>query len=620
MRNNFIKVAAISPNVVLGDIEKNVFHIINSFNSIPQSGSIDVVVYPELCLTGYTLGDLFLNEGILDLNNKVKKGLEDLCEWSSKITQIIIIGAPLEYNNCLYNCAVVISGGKILGIVPKSCIPTYDEFYEGRWFNSGKNMKNHYILDNIPFGTDIIFRSKGYSFGIEICEDLWAPIPPSSKLALAGAEIIFNLSASNEIARKNDYLRSLISNQSARCICGYVYASAGFGESSTDLVYFPKEYIYENGECISSDQSRFDNPDDYKYEASFIDLNKIRLLRRKNTTFRDQAITEGYRYINFNSRDFPTMVIIRKYSKYPFRCPGFKLIEIFNIQVQSLRRRLRSTTGNVVIGVSGGSDSTLALLVAYEAVKSEGNGKVYGITMPCYGTTNRTKTNAMKLMDGLGDVVVPVKINISSAVTQHRKDIGLDRNDFSTTYENCQARERTQVLMDYANKVNAIVLGTGDMSELALGWCTYNADHMSMYNVNASIPKTLVLPLIEYMSNKYGNEVKMVINDILDTPVSPELLPNQLTENSVGPYVLHDFFLYHLMRSGWNYSILYQIACITFKGEFSAEEIRKWIDVFKSRFIGQQFKRNCMPDGPKVGTISLSPRGDWRMPSDINIR
>lgn len=629
MINNFVKVVSMSPNVALGDIEKNVFHIRNSFNSIIEK-DIDIIVYPELCLTGYSLGDVLVNNNLM--NKNVWSGLTTLAEWTLDLDDtVVIVGAPIEYNDSLYNCAVVMQSGEIKGIVPKSYIPNYGEFYEGRWFKSGKNIKSKMddITGNIPFGSNLIFRLNDCKFGIEICEDLWSPIPPSSSLSLAGAEIIFNLSASNELVGKNEYLKSLISNQSARCICGYVYSSAGYGESSTDLVFVPKGFIYENGSLIGEISNRFEKSTDYKYTVNQIDLNRIRLLRKQNSTFRDQSIDDGYNIVRLSSKlTLCRECISRSYDKKVFKSDDESLRDIFNIQVQGLIRRLDVTGGNIVVGVSGGSDSTLALLVAYEALKirQNSNEKIYGITMPCYGTTERTKSNSLRLMELLNDKVISEKILISKSVTQHRKDIGLDKEDRSVTYENCQARERTQVLMDYANKVGGIVLGTGDLSELALGWCTYNADHMSMYNVNGGVPKSLVKSLIRWYADQipitndnkdWVLELGNILHDILDTPVSPELLPNQVTENSVGPYELHEFFLYHILRSGWDKDTLLSIATNTFSDTYSIPEIKKWMNVFYKRFFTQQFKRNCLPDGPKVGTVSLSPRGDWRMPSDI---
>lgn len=621
----FVKVTTMSPNVVLGDVNKNVFHIKNQFNSDPNAWISDVILFPELCLTGYSLGDLFHNTNLV--NTDVWSGLEKLCSFQLEIIDsngscpIWIVGAPIEYNNSVYNCAIVLCNGRIEGIVPKSYLPNYKEFYESRWFASGLYIKDKEI-NKIKFGSNLIFETNSFKFGVELCEDLWAPLPPSTFLSLAGAEIIFNLSASNEVAGKDAYLKSLIANQSARCICGYIYSSSGYGESSTDVVYVPKSYIYENGQLLDEVKNKFNNISDYKSCTSDIDLNRIRLLRKQNTTFRGQTIIDGYSYVKLDI-NLSNCSLTRSYPRTTFSIDNLE--EVFNIQVTGLMRRLDATSGNVVIGVSGGSDSTLALLVCYEALKRRNNKneKIYGITMPCYGTTDRTKDNSLKMMDLLSDRVISKKILISKSVTQHRKDIELDKDDRSITYENCQARERTQVLMDYANKVGAIVVGTGDLSELALGWCTYNADHMSMYNVNVSVPKTLVKELIQWYANtycSYDNKLFDVLVDILQTPVSPELLPDQVTEDNVGPYELHDFFLYHIMRSGWDKEVLTEIATNTFKDTYKPKEIIKWLNVFYSRFMSQQFKRSCLPDGPKVGSVSLSPRGDWRMPSDIPTR
>lgn len=628
----FVKVTAISPNVSIGDINMNVFHIENSFNSCRDAWDSDVILYPELCLTGYSAGDLFTNNNLM--KGSVDFGIKELCGFSREYKdKIFIVGAPIESGNSLFNCAVVICNGEVLGIVPKCHLPNYSEFYEERWFKSGVGINKTIDLlgKQVKMKSGMIFSTDKFKFGVEICEDLWAPIPPSSSMCLCGAEIIFNLSASNELAGKNDYLMSLISNQSARCICGYVYSSAGWGESSTDLVYTPKSFIYENGRKIadSNVDDRFIRYSDYLSSSCEIDLNKIRLFRRQNSTFKNQSIqSDPDIFINGSYGNVKANNMIRRYDKIAFNGNNDYLKEIFNIQVTGLIRRLEVTSGNIVLGVSGGSDSTLALLVAYEAMKRrDTDGEmIYGITMPCYGTTERTKSNSLRLMELLNDRVIPEKILISKSVTQHRKDIGLDKDDRSITYENCQARERTQVLMDYANKVGGIVLGTGDLSELALGWCTYNADHMSMYNVNGGVPKSLVKSLIRWyidqisitLNNKeWVLELGNVLGDILDTPVSPELLPDQVTEDNIGPYELHEFFLYHILRSGWDPETLFEITEATFIKKYSYSEIEKWLNVFYRRFTQQQFKRSCLPDGPKVGTVSLSPRGDWRMPSDI---
>lgn len=612
----FVKVTAMSPNVVLGDVKQNVFHITNQFNSNFDAWNSDVIVFPELCLTGSTLGDLFINNNLVKCD--IWRGIDKLKEFQKNISghcPIFIVGAPIEYNNNLFNCAIVLHMGEIKGIVPKCYLKDDD-----RWFSSGSFIKDKDLM-GYKFGSNLIFNTGFFKFGIEIGDEMNSIVPPSSFLSLAGAEIIFNLGSSHEFLNNREF--STTCDISFRCKCGYVYASSGYGESSTDKVFVPKSIVSELGTNIDSISviDKFKSIKNYKSTSTEIDINKIRLSRKNDKSFKNQGIIDGYTEI-----EIPNLCqvesLTRKYDRHPFKTTA--LDKAFNIQVSGLIRRLDATSGNIVIGVSGGSDSTLALLVCYEALKRRDNKNemIHGITMPCYGTTDRTKDNSIRMMNLMSDKVIGKKIMISRSVTQHRKDIELDKDDRSITYENCQARERTQVLMDYANKVGAIVVGTGDMSELALGWCTYNADHMSMYNVNAGVPKTMVKDIIQWYANEYcrnNSELFDVLIDVLQTPVSPELLPDQVTENSVGPYELHDFFLYHIMKSGWDANTLKSIAIQTFRDEYDEPTITKWLNVFYKRFMSQQFKRSCMPDGPKITDISLSPRGSWIMPSDISI-
>ena len=548
---------------------------------------------------------------------------------------LIAVGCPLVHNNVLYNCACIIFDGKILGIVPKSYIPNYSEFYEKRWFTEAAMLIDESLTlsfqENIPFGTNLIFCAGDYKFGIEICEDLWVTIPPSSYLSLLGANIIGNLSASNELVSKKDYRVSLVSNQSARCMSSYIYSSAGVHESTTDLLFSGHLIISENG-SILKENNRFQRENDVI--TSCIDVFKLNSERLKNLSYRasSQIVPFKAQYINFNFNSTKITNFDRYIDKHPFvpsndhereeRCK-----EIFNIQASALAKRLEHTNlKKAVIGISGGLDSTLALLVVVKTFKLLGidNKNIITITMPGFGTTDRTYNNALTLCNELGTDLR--EINIVDAALQHFKDIGHDKDIHDVTYENVQARERTQILMDLANKEGGLLIGTGDLSELALGWCTYNGDHMSMYSVNPSIPKTLVRYLVKYVAEKESNqEVSHTLLDILDTPVSPELLPKgekgdivQKTEDIVGPYELHDFFLYHFIKHGSSKERILLLAETAFKADYSKEEIEKWLDKFIYRFFTQQFKRSALPDGPKVGSISLSPRGDWRMPSDAS--
>ena len=625
----FIRVGAVVPKLKVADTEFNCNEIIKQIE-VASNNKIQIIVFPELCVTGYTCQDLFEQDTLLE---EAEKALNKILDYTNNLDIICIIGMPIKAENQLFNTAVVIQKGKILGIVPKTFIPNYGEFYEKRWFASSKNAnkKEIEILDQkVPFGIDLLFKDKENNeicFGIEICEDIWAVEPPSNKLALLGANIIFNLSASNEVIGKKEYRRDLVKMQSAKTISGYVYCSCGVNESTADLVFSGESMIFENGSCLINNQ-RFN----FESNMIFTEIDTKRLAndRRKNISFMGNPVDLEYREIKINIPD-NIENLTREYSKTPFVPEDKKKIseiceEILNIQSYGLAKRLLHTNINkTIIGISGGLDSTLAFLViikAYEILNLP-KEKIIAITMPGFGTTSRTHNNSMKLINEYGATFR--EINITKSSLQHFEDIGHDKNIKDVTYENAQARERTKILMDIANKENGLVVGTGDLSELALGWCTYNGDHMSMYSVNASIPKTLVKYIIKWVADNSKEECKNIINDILDTPISPELLPpdengniEQKTEEQVGPYILHDFFLYHFLRYGAEPKKIYILACKTFKNDFKKEEIKHWLQVFIKRFFTQQFKRNCMPDGPKVGTVSLSPRGDLRMPSDAS--
>lgn len=625
----FVRVGAVVPKLKVADTEFNCNEIIKQIE-VASNNKIQIIVFPELCVTGYTCQDLFEQDTLLE---EAEKALNKILDYTNNLDIICIIGMPIKAENQLFNTAVVTQKGKILGIVPKTFIPNYGEFYEKRWFASSKNAnkKEIEILDQkVPFGIDLLFKDKENNeicFGIEICEDIWAVEPPSNKLALLGANIIFNLSASNEVIGKKEYRRDLVKMQSAKTISGYVYCSCGVNESTADLVFSGESMIFENGSCLSNNER-------FKFESNIIfteiDTKRLANDRRKNISFMGDSVDLEYREIKINIPD-NIEDLTREYSKTPFVPEDKKKIseiceEILNIQSYGLAKRLLHTNINkTIIGISGGLDSTLAFLViikAYEILNLP-KEKIIAITMPGFGTTSRTHNNSMKLINEYGATFR--EINITKSSLQHFEDIGHDKNIKDVTYENAQARERTKILMDIANKENGLVVGTGDLSELALGWCTYNGDHMSMYSVNASIPKTLVKYIIKWVADNSKEECKNIINDILDTPISPELLPpdengniEQKTEEQVGPYILHDFFLYHFLRYGAEPKKIYILACKTFKNDFKKEEIKHWLQVFIKRFFTQQFKRNCMPDGPKVGTVSLSPRGDLRMPSDAS--
>ena len=626
----FIRVGAIVNKLALANPLKNAEVIIKEIKKAETLG-VSIVTTPELSLTGYTCGDLFLQEQLLDDSIKA---LEKVLNETKDIDIISILGMPLRHDNQLFNCAVVITKGKILGVIPKTYIPNYQEFYEARWFSSSKELitEEIEILDQlVPITTNILFQDKTLkeaTFGIEICEDLWTVNPPSNNHALAGATMIFNLSSSNELIGKQEYRKSLVSSQSARTIAAYIYASSGVMESTSDILFGGASMIYENG-SILAENKRFEL--ESNIITADIDVLKLANDRIKNRSFMKNTNLEEYKIIKLDIKD-NIKELNREYKEYPF-VPSNELErnkrceEIIEIQSTALARRLIQV-GNpkCVIGMSGGLDSTLAFLVivkAYEKLKRNPKD-IIGITMPGFGTTDRTYQNSIDLVKEYGGTLK--EISIKDAALLHMKDIGLPETDRSVTYENIQARERTQILMDVANMENGLVIGTGDLSELALGWCTYNGDHMSMYAVNTSIPKTLVRYLVAWVKDTTDGKKKEVLQDILDTPISPELLPPdeagnilQKTESSIGPYVLHDFYLYHFLRYGATPKKIYTLAKHTFKNSFSKEEIKKWLKVFIRRFFTQQFKRNCIPDGVKVGSISLSPRGDLRMPSDASM-
>ena len=625
MTYGFIKVAAAVPSIKVADVDYNIQQI-ESLAAQAEGQGVEVMVTPELCVTGYSCQDLFREQLLLD---KAEEGILRLLDFTRKLDVIIIVGCPVVINSLLYNCAVMVQHGQVLGIVPKTYLPNYGEFYEKRWFASAQDMNPADIsvaggLVKVSAEPLLIKTCHGVKFGVEICEDVWAPIPPSNNLALAGADIIFNLSASDELIGKHKYLCSLLAQQSARTISGYVYASAGFGESTQDVVYGGNAMVFENGKLLVEGERFTLQP---QIKIAQLDVEKLRTERRHNTTFIN-AQREAYANVVdaklVSQHDFE---LIRDIDPHPFIPKNEDMQvsceEILNIQVSGLIKRLYHINAQkAVIGISGGLDSTLALLVTVKAFDKLGLDRkgIIGITMPGFGTTDRTYQNAMKLMQTLG--VTIREISIAKAVTQHFEDIGHDIKIHDITYENSQARERTQILMDVANQVNGIVVGTGDLSELALGWATYNGDHMSMYGVNAGVPKTLIRYLVSYVAGEMATDTLL---DIIDTPISPELIPadeqgriKQKTEDLVGPYELHDFFIYYFLRYGFSPSKIFVMAQKAFANDYDDETIKKWLKTFCKRFFTQQFKRSCLPDGPKVGTVSLSPRGDWRMPSDAS--
>lgn len=624
MKDGYIRVAAGSFETSIANVKNNSENICNLINEAYYNDA-RVLVLPELCLTGYTCEDLFNQDRLL---NEAKQQLQTIITATNNKDLITIVGLPYQHLNSLYNVAAVIHQGALLALVPKTHIPNYQEFYEARRFEQApkENTLTNFNGQKIPFGTHYVFASttnSDFKFGVEICEDLWLPDAPSTKLALNGANLILNPSASNEITTKSDYRRLLVSSQSARLVCGYVYCNAGNGESTTDVVFSGHHIISENGTMIKESRG-FDSELIY----GDLDLKKLSSERRKMTTFKSY---HNYETIYFDSTNIDLNTTYY-YDPHPFvpsnrdlrakRCK-----EVFDIQTRGLMQRLKATgIKKVVIGISGGLDSTLALLVCTMAFKklNYDTKDIIAITMPCFGTTSRTKNNALGLMEELA--VTSIEVDITESVRIQFRDIEQDENIHDVTYENVQARTRTEILMNKANQVGGLVIGTGDLSEVALGWSTYNGDHMSMYAVNVSVPKTLVRYLVDYVASLYhGEKLETILKDILDTPVSPELLPQendqivQKTEDIVGPYELHDFFIYHMVRFGDEPRKLYRKTKLAFKDKYDKKTIKKWLTKFYWRFFSQQFKRSCIPDGPKVGSVSLSPRGDWRMPSDANV-
>lgn len=635
MQNGFIKVAAAIPSVKVADCSYNVQQI-ESLIAMAEGKGVEVIVFPELCITGYTCQDLFKQTLLLE---QAENSVLMLLDFTRKLDIISIVGVPVVVGDLLLNCAAVIQKGDLLGLVPKTYLPNYSEFYEKRWFASSQDLQpseirfagNKIVVTPQP----TLFRTcDGAMFGVEICEDVWAPVPPSCNLALSGADIIFNLSASDELIGKHDYLKGLLAQQSARMISGYVYSGCGFGESTQDVVYGGNAIAYENGQLLAESERFALDP---QLIITQIDVEKIRNERRTNSTYINAQRGHDSRIVNAHTvmpRDFE---LIRDVDPHPF-IPKTNDMEkscdeIFSIQVAGLAKRLVHTgCKTVVVGISGGLDSTLALLVCvrtFDKLQLSRKG-IVGVTMPGFGTTDRTYNNAVNLMKSLG--ITLREISIADAVKQHFNDIGHDINVHDVTYENSQARERTQILMDLSNQLGALVIGTGDLSELALGWATYNGDHMSMYGVNAGVPKTLIKYLVKFVAmSEDSDETRSILLDIIDTPISPELIPadetgniTQKTEDLVGPYELHDFFLYHIIRFGYRPSKIFMLARKAFDGSnpeapfYDDETIKKWLTIFLRRFFNQQFKRSCLPDGPKVGSVSLSPRGDWRMPSDAS--
>lgn len=635
MQNGFIKVAAAIPSVKVADCSYNVQQI-ESLIAMAEGKGVEVIVFPELCITGYTCQDLFKQTLLLE---QAETSVLMLLDFTRKLDIISIVGVPVVVGDLLLNCAAVIQKGDLLGLVPKTYLPNYSEFYEKRWFASSQDLQpseirfagNKIVVTPQP----TLFRTcDGAMFGVEICEDVWAPVPPSCNLALSGADIIFNLSASDELIGKHNYLKGLLAQQSARMISGYVYSGCGFGESTQDVVYGGNAIAYENGQLLAESE-RFAL--DSQLIITQIDVEKIRNERRTNSTYINAQRGHDSRIVNAHTvmpRDFE---LIRDVDPHPFIPKTDDMEkscdEIFSIQVAGLAKRLVHTgCKTVVVGISGGLDSTLALLVCvrtFDKLQLSRKG-IVGVTMPGFGTTDRTYNNAVNLMKSLG--ITLREISIADAVKQHFNDIGHDINVHDVTYENSQARERTQILMDLSNQLGALVIGTGDLSELALGWATYNGDHMSMYGVNAGVPKTLIKYLVKFVAmSEDSDETRSILLDIIDTPISPELIPadeagniTQKTEDLVGPYELHDFFLYHIIRFGYRPSKIFMLARKAFDGSnpealfYDDETIKKWLTIFLRRFFNQQFKRSCLPDGPKVGSVSLSPRGDWRMPSDAS--
>lgn len=630
MEYGFVKVASAVPTVKVADCRHNAGQMAEMIADAANQ-NVEIIIFPELSITGYTCGDLFAQSVLLE---EAEKSLEWLVAETQSLPVISIVGIPHPHNGSLINAAVVFQSGKILGVVPKTFLPNYKEFYEKRWFASALQTPECVTSicgQRVPMQRDMLFATGNTTFGVEICEDLWSTIPPSSFLALEGAEIVFNMSADNDCVGKHSYLRNLVKQQSARCIAGYVFSSCGFGESTTDVVFAGTSIICDNGSIIAEGE-RFAM--DRRMTVGEIDVESIRNDRRVNTTFSESRGLHSRQAVTIDAlpQTPSALNLTRAVNPLPFVPSGSKLDsyceEIFAIQSTGLAQRFAHThSETAVIGISGGLDSTLALLVAVNTFDKlhKDRKNIIGVTMPGFGTTDRTYTNALCLMKSLG--VTIREISIKDSCIQHFNDIGHDINVHDVTYENSQARERTQLLMDIANQRNGMVIGTGDLSELALGWATYNGDHMSMYGVNASVPKTLVKHLVAWIANRLDDEkAKTTLLDIVDTPISPELIPadkngniKQKTEDIVGPYELHDFFLYNLLRHGFSPKKIFALAQIAFDGEFDNATIKKWLTTFCRRFFNQQFKRSCLPDGPKIG-LSLSPRGDWRMPSDATSR
>ena len=627
MNNSFITVAAAIPALKVADCDYNIEQIIAQVTEAEEKG-VEIIVFPELCVTGYTCQDLFRQSTLLE---NVELSVVRLLGHMRKMNVIAIIGIPVIVGDLLLNCAAVIQKGSILAMIPKTYLPNYNEFYEKRWFASLQDLREtqiRYAGNKITITPEplLVRTSENVLFGVEICEDVWAPAPPSNRLALSGADLIFNLSASDELVGKHDYLKGLLAQQSARTITGYIYSGSGFGESTQDVVYGGNAMIYENGVLL-------EEADRFSLEPQMmigqIDIERLRSERRTNSTYVNAQRGNNAIIVDALPTDSIPFTLIRKIDPHPFIPASSDMQrsceEIINIQSCGLAKRVIHTNSkNLVVGISGGLDSTLALLICvntFDMLHLDRKG-IIGVTMPGFGTTDRTYQNALTLMKNLGITIK--EINIAKAVNQHFEDIGHDPKIHDVTYENSQARERTQILMDLTNQIGGFVVGTGDLSELALGWATYNGDHMSMYGVNGSVPKTLIRYLVRYIAEyKMDEATKAVLLDIIDTPISPELIPgdekgniNQKTEDLVGPYELHDFYLYYFLRFGFSPRKIFFLAQHAFKGMYDDATIKKWLSTFFRRFFNQQFKRSCLPDGPKVGSVSLSPRGDWRMPSD----
>ena len=633
MKHGFITVAAAIPSVKVADCDYNEKQL-ESLIAQAEGKGVEIIVFPELCITGYTCQDLFGQQLLLE---EAEKAVLKLLDFTRSLDIIAIVGLPVICGDLLLNCAAVIQKGDLLSLIPKTYLPNYSEFYEKRWFASAQDLDD----TDLPFAgktmhvsaEPTLFRTcDGVHFGVEICEDVWAPAPPSNHLALSGAELIFNLSASDELIGKHDYLKSVLAQQSARTMTGYVYSGCGYGESTQDVVYGGNAMIYENGKLLV-EADRFSM--EPQMMITQIDVEKLRTERRTNSTYVNAQHSYSAKIINAHGIQPHDFQLIREIDAHPFipKTADMKQSceEIFSIQVMGLAKRIEHThSKKVIVGISGGLDSTLALLVCvktFDKLKMDRKG-IVGVTMPGFGTTDRTYNNAINLMKSLG--ITLVEISIAKAVTQHFKDIGHDAAVHDVTYENSQARERTQILMDLSNQLGGLVVGTGDLSELALGWATYNGDHMSMYGVNASVPKTLIQYLVRYVAEverkeKDDQKTYEILMDVVNTPISPELIPadengniKQKTEDLVGPYELHDFFLYYFLRFGFRPQKIFLLAQHAFKGSYDDETIKKWLTTFLRRFFAQQFKRSCLPDGPKVGSVSLSPRGDWRMPTDAS--